>query len=290
MKLIGIGGDVRVHGRYCACSRWHLDAFSKHGAAAFPKMGHMKTINRTRSRRAILIGEGSKDILPISIGYIPMALAIGGVIAASPLNPVAEWAGGPLISAGAAQLTLIEGLSVGGGFFAAIAAALAINARLVAYGAALTTWFGSAERRWKLLIGFFTIDVTYLLAEKRFRRADPGPHGRRWYFLGMGLTLYPTWSISMAVGVIAGSSVPDGLALEHAATFMMIGLLALALDTPTTRLAALVGSVVGFLNGVIPGHLAPLVAAIAALLVVNGQRSSEPTDRSHSSLPVGELT
>jgi predicted branched-subunit amino acid permease len=253
-------------------------------------MGHMKTINRTRSRRATLISEGSKDILPMSIGYIPMALAVGGVIAASPLDPVAGWAGGPLISAGAAQLTLIEGLSVGGGLFAAIAAALAINARLVAYSAALTTWFGNEERRWKLLIGFFTIDVTYLLAEQRFRRDDPGPHDRRWYFLGMGLTLYPTWSISMAVGVIAGSSVPDWLALQHAATFMMIGLLALALDTPTARLAALVGSVVGLLNGLVPGHLAPLVAAIAAMLVANGRRSSGPTARSDSSLPVSELT
>jgi predicted branched-subunit amino acid permease len=222
-----------------------------------------------RPVRSVLLRDGCRDILPLSIGYLPMAFAIGGAVASLSIDRLAGWSGGPLISAGTAQLTLIEVLAAGGGVFAAVAAAIMINARLIAYSAALAPWFAHETKRWKLAIGFFTIDATYLLAAARFNNDDPGMRLRRWYFLGMGLTLYPLWSAGMAVGVIAGASVPDGLALEGAATFMMVGLLTMALNTRMVHLAAIAGGIVGLASGVMPGGWAPIVAAAAGVLVAN---------------------
>lgn len=231
--------------------------------------GYATTNQRPRSARATLIGDGRRDILPMAIGYIPMAFAIGGAVASSSIGRLAGWAGGPLISAGTAQLALIDVLSAGGGLFAAVVAAIVINARLIAYSAGLSSWFAHENRRWKLLIGFFSIDATYLLAAARFDRDDPGRPNRRWYFLGMGLTLYPIWAIGMGVGVVAGASVPEGLALESAATFMMVGLLTMALNSPANRVAALAGGLVGLGSRAIPGQWVPLIAAAAAVLVAN---------------------
>lgn len=220
-----------------------------------------------------LFRDGARDITPLTIGYIPMALAIGATIAKSPIDPTAGWAGGPLIAGGSAQLTLIEVSAAGAGVVAAVVAALAVNLRLVAYGAGMARWFGGEDRRWRVLIGYLTIDATYLLATRRFSTDDPGPALRRWYALGMGAVLYPIWAIAMGVGVVMGSAMPMGLELDKAAVFMMVGLVALSTEGRTHSLAAIVGGACGLASSIVPPRLAPIAAAALAVMIAGRERS-----------------
>ena len=222
-----------------------------------------------RSARSIA-ADGARDISGLAFGYVPMGMAIGAAVADSGLNRLAGWLGAPLIAAGSAHLTLVELVSAGAGVLAAITAALAINARLIAYSAGLAPWFTHERRPMRLLIGVFIIDVTYLLAVRRFETDDPGPAMRRWYMLGMGGLLYTMWSVAIAAGVLAGSIVPPALELDKAATFMMVGLLAHTLDARGHRATAIAGALLGVMAGTIPAALVPALAAAVAVAISVG--------------------
>ena len=128
-------------------------------------------------------------------------------------------------------------------------------------------------------MAFLTIDVTYLLADARFEADDPGPGLRRWYVLGLGVPLHTAWAAVMAVGVWVGSALPEGLRLDRAATFLMIGLIVTSVPQRLQRIGALLGGAAGLLTLVVPVTLVP-VAAAAAAFVVAARPPTEPDRRS----------
>lgn len=219
--------------------------------------------------------EGARDMLPLALGYMPFAVTIGAAIAAGPLNRLAGWSGAPIVAAGTAHLTLVDLLSGGAGVLAAVVAALVINLRLVAYGAGLVPWFAGETRRSRLLLSWFVIDPTYLLAVERFDRDDPGPSLRRSYFLGLAAVLYPLWCVGVGVGVIAGAVVPAALELGMAAPLMMVGMLALVLDRASERRSAAIGLALGVLGLGLADHSLMLIAAAVAFGLALTQRETD---------------
>jgi predicted branched-subunit amino acid permease len=172
-----------------------------------PRIAPLASIDSLTDRR--LVRDGAADIAGIALAYIPMAVAIGAAISTAGSSKLAGWLGGPLLASGTAHLTITNILAGGGSTGAAILAGFLINVRLLAYSGGLAKWFASERHRTRLVVGFFTIDATYLLAHQRFQRDDPGPHRRKWYMIGMGMVLWPTWSLAIGVGVIVGSGLPD---------------------------------------------------------------------------------
>lgn len=220
-----------------------------------------------RSANLAIARRGGRDISGIAVGYIPMAMTIGAAISRAPGSAIAGWLGAPLIAAGTAHLTITDIVSTGGSLGAAVLAGFFINARLIAYSAGLATWFGGESRPMRLVIGFFTIDATYLLANQRFRSDDPGTEGRRWYFVGMGVVLWSIWTVAMGVGVVLGRGLPGDLGLEWVATFMLVGLVALNLGDRRHLVSAAIGTIVALAAGGIPGVLLPAIAGAAAIAV-----------------------
>jgi predicted branched-subunit amino acid permease len=239
------------------------------------------------SRRAVM-KVARRDMASLSVGYVPFAVAIGATIATADVDKVAGWAGGPIIAAGSAHLTLIELLAGGAGALAAAAVAITINARIVAYSAGLAPWFSHESVGSRLAIAFFVIDPTYLLAIQRFEADDPGPELRKWYFIGLGSMLYPTWTASIAIGLVAGNVIPPGLELTMAAPLMMVGMLAMSVDKapvnkavcgPSTwltpnRAAAVVGLALGAVSLGLPAPAVTLIAAIFAMSFSYARTSS----------------
>jgi predicted branched-subunit amino acid permease len=158
-------------------------------------------------------------------------------------------------------------LGSGAAVLAAVTAAIVINSRLLAYGAALAPWFAQESRSAKLVIAWFVVDPVYLLAIQRFERDDPGLALRRAYFLGLAMVLYPVWVVGVGFGVVAGSVIPAGLELGAAAPLMMVGMLALAVDTGRKRAVAVLGLVLGAVGLGLPEHSLALIAAMVVFAV-----------------------
>jgi predicted branched-subunit amino acid permease len=172
-------------------------------------------------------------------------------------------------------LSLVEVLSSGGGVAAAIAAALVINVRLVAYSAGLVPWFAHERRRSRMLLAWFVIDPTYVLAVDRFERDDPGP--------GAPAPLLPRCRSHHLPGVdprrrrrlVAGAAIPAALELEMAATLMMVGMLASSTGRADQRLSAAIGFAIGVLGFGLPGHTRMLAAAAIAFGLALGPQGAE---------------
>jgi predicted branched-subunit amino acid permease len=188
--------------------------------------------------------QGCRDIIPMVIGVAPIAIAIGATISTSSVPALAGWAGGPLIVGGAAQLLTIQLLAAGSAPFAIVVSALLVNARVVAYGAAIAPWFREASLRQRLLVAIPLTDPLYFTATARYESGDLDQSGRLAYYAGAGGLLLAAWMGLQAVAIAAGSTLPDWVGLHLAAPLALGGLLAkVATGRPATAAALIAGSV-----------------------------------------------
>lgn len=199
-------------------------------------------------------GEAVRDVVTIVPGLLPFGLALGVVIASSPIGNAAGLLGAPLVYGGSAQLTATTMFHRGVSMLAVVLPAVTVNARLLLYGAGLAPRF-SGQPAWFRLAGpHFLIDQTYLLA-----LAHPGHRGRafRNYWLTLGLGVMAVWSAAVGIGVLVGPRLP---ALPHVAlagTALFVGMLMPRLrDRP------------GLTAAIAAATVAPLVAQVAPMVAV----------------------
>ena len=140
-------------------------------------------MTRTADTRSDL-REGALAMVPLAAGYAPFALAIG-VAAGASRDPLAAWAGSLLMFGGSAQLLVIGLVDSGAGVWAAVAAAVVINARLLVFSATMApVWRGASVLR-RLAAAAVVIDPVWALTSRRLarpgtvHRAPPLLHGRR---------------------------------------------------------------------------------------------------------------
>jgi predicted branched-subunit amino acid permease len=214
--------------------------------------------------------EGARDMLPLAIGFIPFALALGTAIAESTeVGNGAGWSGSVLIAAGSAHLALIELLDSQSGLFVACGTALVINARLAVYGAGLAPWFDGESARVRAVLALLIIDPLFVLATGRFERGGLGPTARRQYYLAAAGVLFAMWAAAMGAGVAVGASVPEGVGLASAAPLMMAGLLAGRLVDRSAVIAAATGGIVAVSGAGLPMHSATIVAICIGVLAAH---------------------
>jgi predicted branched-subunit amino acid permease len=147
--------------------------------------------------------KGASTMLPLLIGYLPLALAIG-VAAGDSTSPLAASAGALLIFSGSAHLAVIELVRNGSGVAVAVGTGLLINARLTVYSVSLVPLWREAPLRHRLLAAAVVIDPMWLIA--RQRQAQPGTASeRRAFFGGAAATLVAGWSAMIGAGTLLGT-------------------------------------------------------------------------------------
>ena len=143
---------------------------------------------------------GASAMLPLLIGYLPFALAIG-LAARSSTDPLAAWAGAPLIFAGSAHLSVIELVGHGSGVTAAVVTALLVNLRLTLYSASLMPLWRGAPLTQRLAAAAFVVDPTWMVA--RQRELHPGTvEERRAFYAGAGFAMAVGWSATIGAGIV----------------------------------------------------------------------------------------
>ena len=90
-------------------------------------------------------------------------------------------------------------------------------------------------------------------------------HHRHWHLLGMGLTLYAVWQVTVVAGVIAGAQVPASWSLDFVVTLSFLALLVPALRSRADLAAATVAGAVALVAAGLPYKLALVVASLAGI-------------------------
>ena len=156
------------------------------------------------TRQSVLAG--CRDMLPVIIGYIPFALALGAALTSTRVDPFIAWCSSWLMLAGAAQIAAVQLLDAGAGAFVVIATGLIINARLLLYSADLARHTADWPTPWRWIAPYFLTDPAYALANNRFNRPDNGggSNARLTYFITVGVVFWTAWQLFTGAGALLG--------------------------------------------------------------------------------------
>ncbi|GAA0477976.1 branched-chain amino acid ABC transporter permease [Paractinoplanes deccanensis] len=175
-----------------------------------------------------------------------------------------------VVFAGGSQF-LAVGLFAAGNPIAAVLAGLLLNARHLPFGMAVGTAMGTRARARALGSHFMTDEVV------AFTLAEPDPARKRRTYWLIGLTLFSTWNVGTALGVLLGGALgdTDALGLDAAFPAALIALILPSLRDRATRTVALTGAVIAVaLTPLLPAGL-PILCALLGLGTLLRRRPSE---------------
>ncbi|MFC7081695.1 AzlC family ABC transporter permease [Halorussus caseinilyticus] len=211
---------------------------------------------------------GVRDVLPALPANVPFGVIAGVATVGAGFDPVQATAFAGMLFAGAAQVAAVELLGQNAPIAVVVLTALVVNLRYLMYSASLGAHFRDLSARWKVVVAFFLLDVTYALSVAQFEgrdRLDPAGDGR-WYYLGTAIPLWAAWVGSSVVGIVFGARVPEGWHLDFAIPLLFMGLLFPALDGRPSYLAAGAAAVLAVAGFGLPFNVGILVAALGGIV------------------------
>ena len=204
-----------------------------------------------------------RDAAAIAAAMIAVGASFGAIAIAYELPVWVPFVMSSVVFAGGAQF-LAVGLIAAGNPIAAVLAGLLLNARHLPFGMAIGATMGT---RWRdRLVG------SHLMTDEvvAFTLAEPDPARRRRVYWLIGITLFSSWNLGTALGVLLGGATgdPEALGLDAAFPAGLIALLMPSLLDRATRVVALTGAAVAvLLTPVLPAGL-PVLAALLGLLTL----------------------
>ena len=208
------------------------------------------------------IPAGARAVLPIAVTVPLFGVSFGVLARAADMGVVAPIVMSATTFAGSSQFAVASILDESGSLAAAIVAALLLNARYAAIGISVAPLFRGSRLR-RLLESQLVVDESWAVSAR-----PDGTFDRR-VLLGAGLTLYATWVLGTALGVLGGGFLgdPKRLGLDAAFPALFLALLAGQLGSPRAVAAALAGGGIALVLLPFTPPGVPIVAAVLGCLV-----------------------
>jgi 4-azaleucine resistance transporter AzlC len=206
------------------------------------------------------IRDGVRAALPLTVAPLLFGASFGLLAVDAGLGALGAVAMSATTFAGSAQFAAATILEDGGGVFAAIVAALLLNARYVPLSLAVASIFPGSRRR-RAFESQLIVDESWALA---------GRSGRFEYgvLIGAGLLLYVLWVGGTALGTVIGDLLdPEAIGLDAAFPALFLALLAPYLRSRRALLTALVAGAITLVLLPVAAPGVPIVAASLAALI-----------------------
>jgi predicted branched-subunit amino acid permease len=233
------------------------------------------TADPVAADRATIAGDALRDLRAVSPGIVAFGVFMGLATARMGFGAEAVL-GALLVYGGSAQLASLTLLHLGAGLLTALVSGIAVNARLLLYGAVLAPRFRGQPRWFRLLAPAFIQDQTFLSATGRPQYA--GADFRR-YWWWLSLSILAVWTGSVLGSVLAGRWLPDLPHLVLMGTALFVAMLVPRLvDRRSLTTAATAGAATLVVHLTLPtfailgGTLAGLAVAVASAPAPEAQR------------------
>ncbi|HUL96901.1 MAG TPA: AzlC family ABC transporter permease [Usitatibacter sp.] len=207
---------------------------------------------------------GAFEIAPLLLGLVPFGFVAGIASVSAGMTPLEGFALSVLSFSGIAQLIVCQLVAAQSPVLVAILAGSVVSLRFVMYSATVSPHLAHLDRRWRALLASLMTDQSFSLTTRRFS-APGGPANRHWHTLGMSLTMYVAWQLTVAIGIVAGASIPKAWSLDFAVVLTFIALLVPVVRTRADLAAAVVAAAVALAAAGLPYRLALVVASLAGI-------------------------
>lgn len=227
---------------------------------------------------------GASDMLSVAPGIAAWGLMTGVAMVKSGMSTVEALLMAAIVFAGSAQLASIPLILAGAPIWVILATALCVNLRFVVFSVHMRPYVMHLPRWERLVAGYLTGDLTYVLFVKRF--AHPGADdaqrtAQMAYLVGNGGINWISWTVCSVLGVVLANAIPTQWGLGFAGILALLGMLCSLASSRLRWVAAAVAGTAAVAAFALPLKLNILVAIAAAVLVClalerAAQRRSEP--------------
>jgi predicted branched-subunit amino acid permease len=225
-----------------------------------------RTAALAQIRRAAF-ADGMRSFSPALIATAAWALVTGVAMVRMGLHVGAALAMSAFVYAGSAQLASLPLIAAGAPVWVILFTATVVNLRFVIFSVGLQPYFGHLSPTRRLLLGYLTGDVGYLLAIRRFVGGQPGPATTEqiWFFFGLAVANWVTWQSMSVLGILLADRIPTHWGMDFLGVLALITLVAPSLTDAPSLIGVLVASVVAVVAHGLPMRMSVLAAVLAGV-------------------------
>ena len=214
--------------------------------------------------------QGVADMMGVATGIAAWGLMTGVAMVKSGMSTAEALLMAAIVFAGSSQLAAIPLILAGAPIWVILATALCVNLRFIVFSVHMRPYVMHLPLRDRLLAGYLTGDLTYVLFVKRFAHPPTdaaGRVGQMAYLLGNGGLNWISWTSCSVLGVVLANAIPTQWGLGFAGILALLGMLC---SLASTRLRWISAAVAG--SAAVAAFALPLklniLTAIAASVVV----------------------
>jgi 4-azaleucine resistance transporter AzlC len=152
-----------------------------------------------------------------------------------------------------------------------------VNLRHMLYSASVAPYLRALPMGWKVLLSYLLTDEAYAVTILNYEKEGDALYGH-WFFLGTGLTLWVSWQLSTAAGILLGTTLPASWPLDFALPVTFIALIIPTLKDRPAMAASLTAGVVALIAYDLPYKLGLMLAGLLGILVgtvLEGRKASQ---------------
>lgn len=210
--------------------------------------------------------QGVKAELPLLLGVFPFGMIYGVLALGAGIPADAAQAMSAIVFAGSSQFVATQMAGSNTPALVMVFTIFIVNLRHALYSASIAPYLQRLSGRWKGLLSYLLTDEAYAVGIINYDRqgAHPSSH---WYLFGAGITLWSTWQVSTAAGILVGAVLPASWSLDFTLALTFIALVMPLLKDRPSLGSALTAGIVAVLGANLPYKLGLIAAALAGILV-----------------------
>lgn len=221
-------------------------------------------------RRRPAFREGWRTMAPVALGIGAWGLMTGVAMLKSGLSVTESVAMTLLVYAGSSQLAALPLLVAGAPAWVILATGFCVNLRFVVFSLHLRPYLLHMPRWRRLLSGYLTADLSYVMFTRRFPRPPETPAERdaqEAYLAGGCAATWLAWMSMSLVGIALANFIPTHWGLGFAGVLSLVAIVCSMATTRLRILSALVAAATAVAAYALPLKL-NIVAAIGVAVLL----------------------
>ncbi len=225
---------------------------------------------------------GVREMASVSPGLAAWGLMTGVAMVKSGMSTVEAVAMSLLVFAGSSQLAAMPLIAAGAPVWVILSTSFCVNLRFVVFSAHMRPYLMHLPLRWRLIHGYLTADLSYVLFTRHYHRPASAAVERREqiaYLSGGSLLNWVSWQSASLLGIALANVIPTHWGLGFAGILALLGVGCSLASSQLRRVSAGVAGMAAVVAYALPLKLNIVVAiasAVALCLIIEETRPKAP--------------